>query len=101
MTYPEIATDPGVTRQVLAESPAMMVVAFRFQTGAEGAMHSHPHDQATYVSSGEFTFTLGDNQHRLATGDSLIVPGGTPHGCRCDRAGTLIDTFAPRRDDFL
>lgn len=101
MTFPEIATDPGVTRQVLADSPAMMMVAFRFQTGAEGVLHSHKHDQATYVASGAFTFTLGDAQHSLTTGDSLIIPGGTLHGCRCDSAGTLIDTFAPRRDDFL
>ena len=101
MTYPTIATDPGVTRQVLSESPEMMVVAFRFATGAEGKLHDHPHIQATYVQSGRFRFHLAGTEHDLAPGDSLIIPSGARHGCVCLEAGNLIDTFTPRRDDFL
>lgn len=101
MAHPVIATDPGVTRQVLAEAPELMVVAFRFTTGAEGRLHSHPHVQATYVQSGRFRFQLAGAEHDLAPGDSLIIPSGAVHGCRCVEAGVLIDTFAPRRDDFL
>lgn len=101
MTYPIVPTDPGVTRQVLAENPDLMVVAFRFEDGAEGKLHEHPHVQSTYVESGHFTFVVGDAEHDLGPGDSVVIPSGVRHGCTCRAAGTLIDTFTPRRDDFL
>lgn len=101
MTYPIVPTGPGVTRQVLADAPELMVVAFRFEAGAEGKLHNHPHVQATYVEAGTFTFTVGETEHTLAPGESLVIPSGAPHGCVCTETGTLIDTFTPRRDDFL
>ena len=30
-TFPEVAADPGIRRQVLSETPELMVGAFRFQ----------------------------------------------------------------------
>ena len=101
MPYPTVVTDPGVTRQVLSEIPEMMVVAFRFEAGAEGRLHDHPHVQSTYVRSGRFRFTIDGTAHDIGPGDSLAIPSGARHGCTCLEAGTLIDGFAPRRDDFL
>ena len=101
MTYPIVPTDPGVTRQVLADSPELMVVAFRFEQGAEGTLHNHPHVQATFVQSGRFAFHLDGKEHTLGPGDRLMISSAARHGCRCLEAGTLIDSFAPRRDDFL
>lgn len=99
--FPEIDADTGVRRQVLADNPEMMVVAFRFQTGAEGKPHSHPHVQSTYVRSGRFRFTIDDQEKEVGPGDSFIIPSGATHGCHCLEPGELIDCFAPRRDDFL
>ncbi|AXQ94280.1 cupin domain-containing protein [Cereibacter azotoformans] len=99
--FPIVSPDPGVTRQVLADDPALMLVAFRFDEGAEGRLHSHPHVQSTFVQSGRFLFFLGDATHEIGPGDSLMIPSGVTHGCRCLEPGTLIDSFAPRRDDFL
>ncbi len=100
-SYPVVHPDPGVERQVLSQSPEIMVVSFRFQTGARGALHSHPHIQSTYVARGRFRFFLGDDSVELAPGDSLVIPSGMRHGCECLEAGELIDNFTPRRDDFL
>ncbi|MFC3529410.1 cupin domain-containing protein [Paracoccus mangrovi] len=100
-SYPIAHPDPGVERQVLSQSPEIMVVSFRFQTGARGALHSHPHIQSTYVARGRFRFFLGDDSVELAPGDSLVIPSGMRHGCECLEAGELIDNFTPRRDDFL
>ena len=101
-SFPEVPADPGVTRQVLSDSPDLMVVAFRFQAaGAEGKLHSHPHIQSTYVESGRFEFTVAGNTFEVSPGQSFVIPSGAVHGCRCIEAGTLIDTFTPRRDDFL
>ncbi len=101
MTYPVVPADPGVTRQVLAENPDMMVVAFRFSEGAEGKLHDHVHVQSTYVEAGRFTFSVDGTEYDLGPGDSVVIPSGARHGCVCKEAGTLIDTFTPRRDDFL
>jgi quercetin dioxygenase-like cupin family protein len=99
--HPVVATDPGVTRQVLADHPALMVVAFRFAAGVEGRLHSHPHVQASFVLSGRFRFAVDGIASEIGPGDSLVVPSGAVHGCLCLEAGTLIDSFTPRRADFL
>ncbi|KAE9628161.1 cupin domain-containing protein [Parasedimentitalea maritima] len=101
MKNPIVPTDPGVTRQVLAENADLMLVAFRFEAGAKGKLHNHPHVQATYVESGRFVFSIDGAEQDLGPGDSLIIPSQARHGCVCLEAGTLIDTFTPRRADFL
>ena len=99
--YPAIEADPGVTRQVLADAPELMVVSFRFERGAVGKPHNHPHVQATYVRSGRFEFTIAENRFEVGPGDSFVIPSNATHGCRCIEPGELVDSFAPRRDDFL
>ncbi|PVB60090.1 cupin domain-containing protein [Labrenzia sp. 011] len=101
-SFPEVAADPGVRRQVLSDSPELMVVAFRFrETGAQGKLHNHPHAQSTYVESGRFRFSIDGQEFEVGPGDSFVIPSRAMHGCVCIEPGTLIDTFTPRRDDFL
>ncbi|CTQ49242.1 cupin domain-containing protein [Jannaschia donghaensis] len=100
--FPVVPSGENVTRQVLADHADLMVVAFRFgAVGAEGALHDHPHVQSTYVESGRFRFTLGDETREVGPGDSFVIPSGLTHGCVCLEPGTLVDGFTPRRDDFL
>jgi len=96
-----VATGEGARRRVLAHEPQMMMVEFDFQAGAVGALHSHPHIQSTYVAAGVFEFTVDGETKTLKAGDSLIIPSNAVHGCVATEPGTLIDTFTPRRDDFL
>jgi quercetin dioxygenase-like cupin family protein len=91
----------GVSRRVLAHAPELMVVEFRFADGGVGAPHRHPHAQSTYVRSGRYEFTIDGDKRLLAPGDGLVVPPNAEHSCRALEGGTLIDTFTPRRDDFL
>lgn len=58
-SFPVHRPDPGVQRRVLAESPDLMVVSFRFEPGATDKLHSHPHVQSTDVASGRFRFYRG------------------------------------------
>lgn len=100
--FPIVPTGEHVTRQVLSDHPDLMVVAFRFaRSGAIGPLHNHPHVQSTYVESGRFRFTLGDQEKEFGPGDSFVIPSGQSHGCVCLVPGTLVDCFTPRRDDFL
>ncbi|WP_313107698.1 cupin domain-containing protein [Atlantibacter sp.] len=91
----------GVTRRILAHNGKMMAVEVNFLEGAVGPMHNHPHEQLTYVLSGEFEFTIGDETRRVTAGDTLYKEPHIMHGCVCIQAGTLLDTFTPMREDFL
>ncbi|EID7696047.1 TPA: cupin domain-containing protein [Vibrio parahaemolyticus] len=91
----------GISRKVLAHSDNMMSVEVHFEEGAIGAMHSHPHEQLTYVLSGEFEFTIGDEKKKVKTGDTMYKEPNIEHGCVCLKAGVLIDTFTPMRKDFV
>ena len=92
---------PDPVRTVLADHPDLMVVRFAFQAGDEGALHSHPHVQSTYVQSGRYRFTVDGQAREIGPGDAFVIPSGAEHGCLCLDAGELIDSFTPRRDDFL
>ncbi len=91
----------GVVRRVLAYSDSLMCVENRFEAGARGAMHSHPHTQITYVVSGVFSFTIGGETRTVRQGDTLLKEDGVEHGCLCLEAGVLLDVFNPMREDFI
>jgi quercetin dioxygenase-like cupin family protein len=99
--FPTVAAGPGVTRQVLTDAPGLMLVAVRFEAGAVGPPHSHPHIQATFVRSGRFRFTVAGAESEVGPGDTVTMKADEMHGCVCLEGGELIDAFTPRRDDFL
>ena len=100
--FPMVAAGDGVTRQILADHPDLMVVAFGFdKAGATGALHSHPHVQSTFVERGRFRFTVDGVTSEVGPGDSFVIASHAMHGCVCIEPGRLIDCFTPRRDDFL
>ncbi|PQJ50220.1 cupin [Vibrio jasicida] len=91
----------GIKRKVLAYSDNMMSVEVYFDKGAVGALHSHPHEQITYVLSGEFEFTIGDETKVVKAGDALYKQPNIVHGCTCLSEGVLLDNFTPMRKDFV
>jgi quercetin dioxygenase-like cupin family protein len=91
----------GVSRRILAHAGTMMQVEVHFEEGAIGPLHNHPHEQLTYVMSGEFEFTIGDEVKTVKAGDTLYKRSGIMHGCVCTKKGMLLDTFTPQREDFL
>ena len=95
------AIDNGIQRQVFGYSETLMMVKVKFEKGAIGAMHAHPHVQCSYVASGSFELTIGGEKKRLNEGDGYFVPANVMHGCVCIEAGMLVDAFSPLREDFL
>lgn len=91
----------GVKRKIMAYDEQMMIVKVAFKAGGIGAVHSHPHTQASYIDSGEFDITIDGITKRLQAGDVYFVPSGLEHGAVCISAGVLIDTFHPLREDFI
>ncbi len=102
--HAEIQAEPageGVVRRVMAYSKDAMCVENCFEEGAVGAMHSHPHTQITYVASGRFRFTIGEETREVSAGDTLLKENGVVHGCVCLEKGILVDFFTPMREDFV
>lgn len=92
---------PGVKRQILGFDGKVMMVKVAFEQGGVGELHEHHHSQVTYVESGEFDLTIGNQKKTLKGGDSFYVSPNVVHGCLCKNGGVLIDVFSPVREDFL
>ena len=91
----------GVSRKVLAYDENLMSVEVRFEKGAVGAMHTHPHTQISYVLDGSLEATIGAKTKIICKGDTYITPPDVPHGVVCLETGALLDIFTPMRKDFV
>ena len=65
----------GVVRRILAYSDDAMCVENTFETGAVGSLHSHPHTQVTYIVSGRYRFTVGDETYEVKALEGIIDAG--------------------------
>jgi quercetin dioxygenase-like cupin family protein len=110
MSTPKVFAQPGdgkvtqldgSSRRVILDLPELMLVEFTFEAGGIGALHSHPHLQTSYVAEGTFEVTIDGVTETIAAGGAYIVPSGLVHGVKALTAGKLIDSFTPRRDDFM
>jgi len=95
---------PGRTRY-LTHSDHLMMVVIDFNDGPSAQPdppHWHPHEQVTYVASGEVLFCVDGAPTHLVPGDMIAVPSNVPHSIQLltDHV-RLVDTFTPIREDFL
>ena len=90
----------GILAAILLNSGAADYVITGCGTG-EGAMHCHPHTQVTYIVSGRYRFTIGDETREVGPGDTLLKQDGVMHGCVCLEGGVMMDFFTPMREDFV
>lgn len=92
----------GVNRRSFSGENCMLVVN-EIESFAQPALHSHPHEQLTYILEGECTFILGDESIHMSSGDVIHVPPNVPHTLRPVGNKTIIniDVFSPIRQDYL
>lgn len=91
----------GIQRKIYGYDDKIMLVKAKFEKDAVGELHQHPHSQVTYVESGVFRMTIGEEVRIIRTGDGYYIPPHVMHGCVCIEPGLLIDVFSPHREDFL
>ncbi|MGV8176149.1 MAG: cupin domain-containing protein [Methanothrix sp.] len=92
---------PGLQRRTLVSDEKLMICRFDLEKGVEIPGHSHPHDQAGYVVSGEIRVTLEGQSRDLGPGDSYSAPSGAVHSALALEPSVVVDTFSPPRDDYL
>ena len=95
---------PGRERY-LARTDHLMMVVIDFNDGpteAPDPPHRHPHEQVSYVVSGEVIFFLDGVATPLGPGDMFTVPPDVPHSIQLlSDYVRLVDTFHPIREEFL
>ena len=89
----------------LANTDNLMMVVLDFNDGptkAPDPPHAHPHEQITYLVSGEVMFFLDGEATRMRPGDLVTVPPDVPHSVQLLSSHVrVVDTFHPLREDFL
>ena len=91
----------GITHQILGYNDNVMLVNVMFENGSIGDVHSHPHVQSSYIESGKFEVTIDGKSQILEKGDGFFIPENKVHGVVCLEQGSILDCFAPVREDFL
>lgn len=83
----------------------LMVVVCDFSNGPmtePDTLHSHTHEQITYIADGELIFYRNGEEHHLSKGDLITIPSGLKHCVKTlSKEARLIDSFSPIRKDFL
>lgn len=70
------------------------------EEGVIAPIHSHPHEQWTYILEGEMEFTLDGEMQVLLPGMGAFIPSNTLHGAKAVTACKVIDVFTPVREDY-
>jgi quercetin dioxygenase-like cupin family protein len=97
---PEQIAD-GVERQMIV-GQRLMVCRLRFRPHIITPVHSHPHEQITFVEKGRVRFAIGGETRTASAGDVLCFPSGVVHGATIlDEEAVLVDIFTPLREEFL
>jgi quercetin dioxygenase-like cupin family protein len=95
---------PGRKRYI-DHTDRLMMVVIDFHDGPSDKPdppHSHPHEQVSYVVTGELEVHIGDQITKLFPGDIFTVPPDVPHTIQLlSEHVRLVDTFTPLREDFL
>ncbi|MBC7913743.1 MAG: cupin domain-containing protein [Pyrinomonadaceae bacterium] len=96
---------PGIERR-LVHLGQLMTAVLDFNNGPQtqpDPLHSHPHEQTSYVAEGEILFFMEDEEtQHLKQGDMFYVPSHKMHGIQLlSKTARLVDSFSPVREDFL
>jgi len=92
--------NPSMERQVL-HTERMTIARLRIAKGGTVPMHSHENEQVTHVVEGLLLFRTPQGEVRVGNGDFLILPPHFPHGVEAIEDSVALDTFAPRRQDWI
>jgi quercetin dioxygenase-like cupin family protein len=95
-----VVTGEGVRRRIMVDGEKLMLTEVHFEQGGVGALHSHPHEQATLVVTGRVRFTLAGVEHEYTAGQCIYVPSNLVHGMVALEESLVLDTFSPPREDF-
>ena len=74
-----------------------------FEPGGQYEMHSHPHEQFSFMVAGRMLLKVGDQQKEVSPGDMWYAPPNVVHGGDLlgDEPVVFVDVFTPIREEVL
>ena len=81
-------------------SESMTMVFWDVESGASIPIHSHPHEQLSQVTEGEFEMVMNGNTFVLKPGSILVIPSNAKHGGKALTKCKITDIFSPTREDY-
>ena len=96
---PEREVIPGY-RARFVHGENMTEAHWRIEAGAEMPLHSHPHEQITFLIQGEFEFNLDGEKKVIGPGWGVIIPPNVPHSGIALEECVILDAFYPVREDY-
>jgi mannose-6-phosphate isomerase-like protein (cupin superfamily) len=66
---------------------SMFITRYELDEGPD--LHLHPYPEVFLVEEGEATFTVGEDELKVAAGHVVVVPAETPHGFK-NRTGGIV-----------
>ena len=74
---------------------------WKWDTGAEVPLHSHPHEQGGILLEGKLQLTIGDETRVVEPGAMYIIPPHVLHrAVAIDGPTKVLDVFSPVREDY-
>ncbi|WP_254832248.1 cupin domain-containing protein [Haloglomus salinum] len=104
--YESVSAAEGMHKGVLVGeddgAPNLAIRRFVLDPGAEVPKHTNEIEHEQYVLEGEYVVGIGDEEHVVSAGDSLLIPAGTVHWYRNegDEEGRFI-CAVPSGDDTI
>ena len=90
---------PGI-HSAMEHSDQVTFGCVSLEEGVIAPIHSHPHEQWTYILEGQMEFTLDGEKQLLLPGMGAYIPSNVLHGAFAVTACKVIDVFTPVREDY-
>ncbi|MFX0069107.1 MAG: cupin domain-containing protein [Promethearchaeota archaeon] len=69
----------SIVSMTLIDKMVGTVTLFSFDAGQSLSEHTTPYDALVYLAEGEGSFIIGEEEHVLKEGDTIIMPADVPH----------------------
>jgi quercetin dioxygenase-like cupin family protein len=79
----------------------MTIARLELLKGSLVPEHHHVNEQVATVEKGALKFLIEGRELILRSGQSLAIPSNVPHAVEALEDTTVLDIFAPRRDDWI
>jgi quercetin dioxygenase-like cupin family protein len=70
------------------------------EKGSVVPMHSHIHEQITFILEGQLDMVIAGQDYSLTAGTYHIIHSNVPHSAVAITDCRVIDTFSPVREDY-
>jgi len=92
--------NPLLQRQFMV-GHQIMLARIILKKGSVVPLHSHHHEQVSYVTEGSLVFSIDGRDITVNAGEVLAIPPHMPHRVEALVDSLSLDIFNPPREDWL